>query len=180
MLCKLVLMCFFVSPATAQDEPKSKPDAKRVSVLGLVTAEPLPPGYKATSKEIRDGETVRGHLVMVEKEGVSAKSVISIDERSITTRPQMVAATKGYINGTAQAFARAGLTLVKKSIPDLAQVDFKKPVVVDLIYQKQDGGEVFVQLQILFGKAGYNVQVVGESRKEFEAVTAWATSVREP
>ena len=109
-----------------------------------------------------------------------SKAVINIDERPITTRPAMVAAAKGYVNGTAQAFAGAGLKLVRNTIPDLAKADLKKRFVVDLVYEKPDGGEVLVQLQIFFGKAGYNVHVVGDNKKDFDAMAAWGRSVAEP
>jgi hypothetical protein len=180
MSLTLALMCCLVFTASPAAQPKSKAKPKRVPLAGLVVADPLPPGYKVTKNEVRDGEKLRGHLLAVEKEGVVSKAVINIDERPITTRPAMVAAAKGYVNGTAQAFAGAGLKLVRNTIPDLAKADLKKRFVADLVYEKPDGGEVFVQLQIFFGKAGYNVQVVGDNKKDFDAMAAWGRSVAEP
>jgi hypothetical protein len=177
MALGLALLVSLSITAAPGDEPQAKPE--RVSLEGLATADGLPNGYKVVSKEVRNGDKLLGHRLFITKDGTVSKVIIGIEERPITTRPERVAATKGYVNATAQVLVKAGLKLVKRSIPDLEKANLDKRFVANLVFEKPDGGEVLVQLQIFFGKAAYHVQVVGDNRKDFDALVRWARTVRE-
>lgn len=169
----LTLISCLVAAAPPPDTSGSKPNPET-----LVKFDPLPPGYAAELKEVRDGDKLLGHRLFVTKEGAVSKVVIGIEDREIASRAARVAATKGYVNGTAQAMGSAGAKLLRKSIPDLDQADFKERFVVDLVYEKPGGGELLIQLQIFFGKAGYHIQIVGDNPDDFDALVKWARSVK--
>jgi hypothetical protein len=155
-------------------------ESRRVTLEGLVTADPLPEGYAVVRETLKDeaGKSV-GDLLVVSKAGMVSKVIVTVDRASnAETQPSKVAATRSYVNGTAQSFVGAGMKIVKKNIPDIAKANLDERVVIDLALEKPGGGEVQVQLQVFFEKAVYALQVIGEDKVEFEELVEWASSVK--
>ncbi|HVX09605.1 MAG TPA: hypothetical protein VHC22_00250 [Pirellulales bacterium] len=151
--------------------------ARRVTIENLVTAEPAPTGYDFGLNELKDGDELLGHQLVISKEGVVSKVVVSIEERKLPDKAHKLTALKGYVNGTAQSLAGAGLKLVKKDLPDMEKVDINKRTKFGLAYQTADGDDLFVQLQILFTDVGYNIMVVGDNEDDFEKLSKWAETI---
>jgi hypothetical protein len=181
----LNIMHWLASPkpgAEVAAEPKPKPEAepKRVTLEGLVTADPLPEGYAVVRQGVQDkaGKST-GDLLIVSKEGSVSKVIITVDRASkVATRPGKVAATKGYVNGTAQSLVTGGMKIVKKNIPDIAKANLDDRLAVDLTLEKPGGTQVMVQIQVFFENVGYAVQVIGEDKGEFAKLVEWAKSVK--
>jgi hypothetical protein len=85
---------------------------------------------------------------------------------------------KGYINGTAKGFAAAGLELVKKDIPDIKKVNVDKRTKCSLTYKTAEGGDIFIQMQILFTDVGYNIMVVADNEGDYKALSKWAETMQ--
>jgi hypothetical protein len=166
----------WLAPTNPKDEPK------RITIENLITADPLPEGYVAARLDLKDkAGKPSGDIVVISKEGVVSKAAITIDRKAkVDIKAGRVAATKGYINGTAQSLVVGGkMKIVKKTIPDITKANLDERFVVDLTLKKPDGGEFLTQLQIFFAKAGYAVQVLGDDKEEFEKLAKWANSVKE-
>jgi hypothetical protein len=157
---------------------------RRLTIENLVTAEPAPVGYDYGLNELKDGDKLLGHQLVFSKEGTASKVLVSVEERNLPDKDHKLTAIKGYVNGTAQSLAGAGLKLVKKELPDVEKVDVDKRTIFGLTYQTADGGDLFVQLQILFTDVGYNIMVVGDNEDDFKTLAKWAETIeplkREP
>jgi hypothetical protein len=162
-LSAIVAIFLFVGGAEGQT-------AKPVTIENLVTAQPVPEGYAASLNELKDGETLLGHRLVFTKEGAVSKVMVSVEERKLPDKGHKVTALKGYINGTAKSLAAAGLKLVKKDIPDIEKVDVNKRTKCSLTYKTGEGGDIFVQLQILFTDVGYNIMVIADNEDDYTAL----------
>jgi hypothetical protein len=167
----IVALLLFVSRAEGQ---KAKP----VTIENLVTAQPVPEGYAVGLNELKDGEKLLGHQLAFAKEGAVSKVMVSVEERKLPDKAHKVTALKGYINGTAKSFAAAGLKLVKKDIPDIEKVNVNKRTKCSLTYKTAEGGDIFIQMQILFTDVGYNIMVVADNEGDYKALTKWAETIQ--
>jgi hypothetical protein len=170
-LFAIVAIFPFVGRAEAQ---KAKP----VTIENLVTAQPVPEGYSPSLNELKDGETLLGHRLVFSKEGAVSKVMVSVEKRKLPDKDHKVTALKGYINGTAKSLAAAGLKLVKKDIPDIEKVNVNKRTRCSLTYKTAEGGDIFVQMQILFTDVGYNIMVVADNEDDYKALTKWAETIQ--
>jgi hypothetical protein len=166
----IVALFLFVGRAEAQ---KAKP----VTIENLVTAQPVPEGYSVSLNELKNGETLLGHQLVFSKEGAVSKVMVTVEERKLPDKAYKITALKGYINGTAKSFAGAGLKLVKKDLPDMEKVDVNKRTRCSLTYKTAEGGDIFIQMQILFTDVGYNVMVVADNDGDYQALTKWAETI---
>ena len=161
----------FVGRAEAQ---KAKP----VTIENLVTAQPMPEGYAVSRNELKDGEKLLGYQLVFTKEGVVSKVTVTIEERKLSDKGHKIAALKGYINGTAKSFAAAGLKLVKKDIPDIEKLNVNNRTKCSLAYKTAEGGDIWIQMQILFTDIGYNIMVVADIEGDYKALTKWAETIQ--
>lgn len=154
-------------------------ESARVQLEGLVTADPLPSGYELRRLDdvVQDGQTLASKLLLV-KEGSASKVSITIEALRRDTRASRVAAFKAYINGTADVLGSAGFKAIEKAIPDPAKADFDRRQVANFQYVTPDGATLYVQIQVLFRDAGYNIIVMGSSREDLAVLAAWADSVQ--
>ncbi|HXT57889.1 MAG TPA: hypothetical protein VN699_04610, partial [Pirellulales bacterium] len=118
------------------------PKPERVTIEELVTAEPVPEGYDLTASELKNGDELLGHQILVTKEGAVSKASVTIETRDLLDKPHKIAALKGYVNGTTKTLANAGLKLVKKHIPDIEKVNVDNRTRCNFIYQRPDGSEI--------------------------------------
>ena len=153
------------------------PDQERVTIAGLVTAEPVPEGYDVTSNDIKNGDEVLGHQLLITKDGAVSKVSVTVETRDLTDRPHKIAALKGYINGTNKTLSDAGLKLVKKHIPDMEKVNVDKRTRCNFIYQRPDGSEIYVHIQVCFTNHGHNVLVIADNQDDFKSLGKWAESI---
>jgi hypothetical protein len=151
--------------------------AKPVTIENLVTAQPVPEGYAVTRAELKNGETLLGHQLLITKEGVVSKVMVTVEERKLPDKAHKITALKGYINGTAKSFAEAGLQLIKKGIPDIEKVDVNQRTQCTLTYKTAEGSNIFIQMQILFTDIGYNIVVIADNEDDFKALTKWAETI---
>jgi hypothetical protein len=175
----LNILHWLASPKPEPSKPEAEP--RQVTLEGLITADPLPEGYAVVRQEIKDkAGKPAGDLLIVSKEGIVSKVIVTVDRLAkVGTKPGKVAATKGYVNGTAQSLVVGQkMKIVKKNIPDIAKANLDERFVVDLTLEKPGGGELMVQIQIFFEKAGYALQVIGDNKGEFETLVKWANSVK--
>lgn len=170
----ILIACLMAAPP-----PQGSAPAPGSELKTFLTMPPLPKGYEAEVKEVKKGDKIVAHQILVTKKDTVSKVIITVERREITSRAAKVASTKGYVNGTAKAMGGTGAKLIKKSIPDIDKADFKERFVVDLTYEAPDGGELQLQLQIFFGNAGYNILVVGSTPEDFAALVKWAKSIKE-
>lgn len=162
---------------SAKKSSKKAKEEKRVDIEGLVTAAPLPKDYEIKRQDIENAGKVLGYKLLLTNDDTVSKAIVSIENRKVSSREEKVAATKGYINGPARTFAEAGLKLVDKKIPDLDKADFDEPVVVDLVYEKEDGDQLLVQIRAFFTDVGHSVLVVADSKDNYNLLARWAKSV---
>jgi hypothetical protein len=171
----IVGIMLLVSRAEAQ---KTKPaTTEPVTIEKLVTAQPVPEGYTTSRNELKDGEKLLGRRLVFSKEGAVSKVMVSVENRKLPDKDHKVTALKGYINGTAKSLAAAGLELVKKDIPDIAKVNVDKRTKCSLAYKNAEGGDFFVQMQILFTDVGYNIMVVADNEEDYKALAKWAETI---
>jgi hypothetical protein len=137
----------------------------------------VPEGYAASLNELKDGETLLGRRLVITKEGAVSKVMVSVEERKLPDKDHKVTALKGYINGTAKSLAQAGLKLVKKDIPDIGKVNVNKRTKCSLTYKTAEGGDIFVQMQILFTEVGYSIMVIADNEDDYKALTKWAETI---
>ena len=153
--------------------------AKRITIEGLITAAPLPDGYEFGRRDVKQGDKLLGHKLTLTKEGAVSKVIVSVDRRKIATRADMVRAADTYIYGIVQSFRAAGLKPVAREIPEIDEHDFKKRLIVKLVYNDPaDGSRLLVQIQIFFADHGHTVLVVSDDEEEHAMLTKWAGSVR--
>lgn len=160
-----------------EEKQDDGPKRGRVTIENLVSAQPVPDGYDMTANELKDGDTLLGHQLVFTKEGAVSKVMVTIEQRKLPDNDHKMTALKGYVNGTAKSFADAGLKLVKKELPDMEKVNVNKRTKCSLVYQTAEGGEIFVQMQILFTNVGYNIVVIGDNAKDYQALAKWAQSI---
>jgi len=153
------------------------PKPERVTIEELVTAEPVPEGYDLTASELKNGDELLGHQILVTKEGAVSKASVTIETRDLLDKPHKIAALKGYVNGTTKTLANAGLKLVKKHIPDIEKVNVDNRTRCNFIYQRPDGSEIYVHIQVFFTNHGHNVLVITDNKDDFKALGKWADSI---
>lgn len=161
----------------SKSKSKKAKEEKRIDIEGLVTAAPLPKDYEIKRQDIENEGKVLGYKLLLTNDDALSKAIVSIENRKVSLRGEKVAATKAYINGPARTFAEAGLKLVDKKVPDLDKADFDEPIVVDLVYEKEDGDRLLVQIRTFFTDVGHNVLVVADSQDNYDLLTKWAKSV---
>ena len=149
-----------------------------VTIENLVTAQPVPEGYAVSLNELKNGETLLGHQLVFSKEGAVSKVMVSVEERKLPDKAHKITALKGYINGSAKSFAAAGLKLAKKDIPDMEKVNVDNRTKCSLTYKTAEGGDIFIQMQILFTEVGYNIMVVADNEGDYKALTKWAETIQ--
>jgi hypothetical protein len=167
----IVAIFLFVGRAEGQQE-------KPVTIENLVTAQPVPEGYAVSLNELKNGETLLGHRLVFTKEGAVSKVMVSVEERKLPDKDYKITALKGYINGAAKSFAAAGLKLVKKDIPDIEKVNVDRRTKCSLTYKTAEGGDIVVQMQILFTDVGYNIMVIADNEGDYKALTKWAETIQ--
>jgi hypothetical protein len=155
-------------PVTAQAEAE------------VLLSMPEPPdGYMVLKQPmVSDGKHL-GQTVMVVKEDSPARVVISVEtsfDRS--TKPARVAATKGYVNGTAGTLKKMGMERVDTQLPDLEQADFTTPLQIDMTFAQADGTKLYIRQLIFFTKHGYNIQIGAANPQDVESLANWAERIK--
>jgi len=183
---RAVLICLAAlfeagQPAKAQPNSGSRERSatQRINIDNLITSAPLPENYEIARRDIKEGDKLLGHKLTLTKEGAVSKVIVSVDRRRIATRAEMVRAADTYIYGIVQSFRAAGLKPVAREIPEIDEHDFKKRLIVKLVYNDPaDGSRLLVQIQIFFADRGHTVLVVSDNEEEHAMLTGWAGSVR--
>lgn len=170
------VFCALAIAFYAQAAPPKKAD--RVTVEGLITADPLPKGYAATKTELKEEEKLEAYLLMFTKEGAVSKVAVTIETRTLTNRAEKIAALKGYVNGTTQTLTNAGMKLVKKKIPNIDKVNVEKRTTCEFVYETAEGAPIDVQIQVFFTDKGHDVLVIADNKDDYKALTKWAKSIR--
>jgi hypothetical protein len=153
------------------------PGQERVTIEDLVTAQPVPEGYEVAAKELKNGDMLLGNQLLVSKEGAVSKVSVTIESRDLAEKGQRVAALKGYVNGTNKMLVNAGLMLVKKQIPDFEKLNVDNRTKCSFVYQRPDGSEIYVQMQIFFSNRGHNVLVIADSKDDYNSLAEWAETI---
>ena len=153
----------------------------RVNISGLVTSNPIPQGYEVLKADngIVNGKAISQTLVLTKK-SARATAIISLDMTNRETRDERITGAKGYLTGTTESLVKAGFKLLDPLQFDFETADFDKPQVLELVYAKQDGEKLFVQVRIFFTKIGYAIWVFADDRDEFTALSEWASSIEVP
>ena len=168
----VLLLIVFASVVCAQPVPKPTDD--------VVLTMPEPPdGYIVSKNRIVDNKTPIGIQVVIVKEGSPSKIVVTVEtSRDISAHAARVAATKGYVNGTAEGLQAAGLKLKDSKLPDLQKTDFSSPLLAERTFTRPDDSEIYLRQIIFFTDKGYNVQVVAMDKAELESLTTWAKHIK--
>jgi hypothetical protein len=147
----------------------------------LVLLPDPPVGFKIWTQRIETADRVLGVVVAMGRDAPGSSVTISIEtafDRS--NRPARVAATKGYINGTFQQLRKGGFALQKKSLPDLDQITFDRPMECEFEYSSDNSGRLYVYQKIAFTDKGFNMQVMAKDPKDFAALKKWLDQVQIP
>lgn len=67
--------------------------------------------------------------------------------------------------------------MVKKELPDIEKVSFDKRTECSFVFQNADGGDIYVQTQILFTDVGYNIVVIGDNEDDYKTLSKWSESI---
>jgi hypothetical protein len=154
-------------------------ESKKIDIQGLFTSSDIPTGYTSSKQEIKQGDKILGHKVLITKQGSASKVVLNREARKISTKGQKVAAFKGYINGTAKSLQQAGLKLSKHSIPDISKAGLSKLQIVELTFTAADGTSIFVQIQVLFIKdTGSHALILTTDKQDYISLSKWASTVQ--
>jgi hypothetical protein len=166
--------------ATPGAAPAAPAQARQITIEGLVTADPLPPGYTVTRSDIVENGELRGRLLSIANPESQSNVKVGIDVRDFTARGARVAAAKDYVNTGVAAIRDKGWNLTEQRIPDLDNNDFQQRVIVELFCEDPDNGEkLTAQLQIFFAKSGYSVVIIADNRKDYDMLCRWALSLKE-
>ena len=158
----------------------SQPQTRRIKIEGLFTADPLPSGYQVVreAKKDENGKNI-GDVLVIARDKQLSKVVLTIDRVSkVDTRPGRLAATKGYVNGSAQALTASGMKIVKKDLPDLNKANLDERQFFNLTLRGSGKDELSLQLQVFFASAGYVAQIIADKPDDFETLTTWARSLK--
>lgn len=171
-LCAAVAFCLLtVSVAVAADEEKA-------SLNDFLESATLPADYEAAAQELKNKEQVIGHLVVISKPDQVSKVVAQIDLSDRSKEASRRAAAKAYVNGLASTLSQQGYKVVSKKFPHFEKEKFDEPVQVDLGFKNDEGSELLIHQEIFFTDKGFVVQVVADNKKDLEALTKWAKSIK--
>lgn len=152
--------------------------AERITLAGLVTADPVPAEYEVRQQDIKDGQRVALNLLVVMKEGSTTAAVVQIDRRTIAEKPARLAALKAYVNSNADSWAQRGYGVKVKSLPDLETIDFSKPVDIELEATKEGEATRTLHIRIIFDKFAYMIMCISNEPAQGKTMLAWARSVQ--
>jgi hypothetical protein len=154
--------------------------AGRITIEGLVTADPLPAGYTVTRNEMIDnGESLGYHLLFAKR---GSKSMISatILTEDFTARADRIAAAKTYVNTAISHYGDKGFKLVEQRVPEIDNANLQQKLIVELIFDDPNERSKFLlQMQIFFGKSSYNVAIAAYDKDDYEMLARWALSMQE-
>jgi hypothetical protein len=153
------------------------PKQERVTIENLVTAQPVPEGYDVTPNELKEGDELLGRQLLITKEGAVSKVSVTAETRDLPEKDYKLAALKGYVNGTTKTLSEAGLKLVKKQIPDVEKLNVNKRTKCSFVYERPDGSEIYVQMQIFFTNHGHSVLVIADNKDDYKSLTKWADTI---
>ena len=150
----------------------------RVTVEGLVSAAPVPAGFDVTRKDVKNGEQLVGHYLILAKEGSPTRGVVQIERREIAERRARVATLKAYANAAAATWQKQGYSLKARGVPNFETVDFAKPVSIELDATKEGESPVAIHMEVFFDQFAYQVMCVSTDAAEAKPVIEWCKSVR--
>jgi hypothetical protein len=153
-------------------------EGQRVELEGLLTAEPVPAGYQVSRQDVKNGDEVALHQVLIAKPEATSRVAVTVEPRKMPTRLHKSAALKAYINATASSLVKAGLTLSGKNIPDIEKADLSTRQVAELTFTRPDKADVYVQIQVFFTDIGYNAVILSTDKADYDALCKWATSIQ--
>ncbi len=167
-------------PAESGAAPAAPARAGRITIEGLVTADPLPPGYTVTRSEVLDNGASLGHHLLFAKR--DSKSMISatILTEDFTARAERIAAAKTYVDTAISHYRDKGFKLVEKRIPDIDNENLQQKLMVEFVFDDPNERNKFLlQMQIFFGKWSYNVAIAAYDKDDYQMLAQWALSLQE-
>ena len=171
------VLCAVAFVTVAQAHPPTDKKIQLASTETLLSMPEPPLGYAATKHPLVAQEQLLGFQVQVMMEDSVSKVLIKVETRDLSDRGFRVAACKGYVNGFASGLKEAGFKLVSHNLPDIEKVDFKTPVVVDLVFANDEGTKILVNKRMFFTNKGYDVTVVAADEEDLKLLTAWAAQI---
>jgi hypothetical protein len=172
-LLGLAVTLFLVSmpSATGQDPPTFPlPD--------LLQAAPLPKGYLTNTHDLKFGDYVIGHIIVVGKPNEFSKVTVQIEMRDLSDIKNRRKTANSYINGLTTTLANAGFKVVEAVSPDLEKESFDKPISASGAYANSDGKKLWTYQEISFTDKGFLVQIVADDPETLKSLTEWAKSVK--
>ena len=165
----------------AENSPASQggpPDASAFALHDLLVSANLPQGYQATAQDIKQGNTVMGHMILVSKPNQASNAIVMIEMRDFSPVPARRAAAKAYVNGSASSLRERGFKVIEKNIPDMVQESFDKPVTVEVVFADASGKKMWMHHEIFFTDKGFDVAVLADNPGMLQTLTTWAKTVR--
>ena len=151
---------------------------------GLISANPLPTGYKLTRHNVSQAG-VGAVMLNVDKQKASPKDVdspkamILIGQTEISDNESRVKWVRGYLGGVTKHTEKEGFKLISNDGPDLAKADLTKPYVAMLTYVDPSGKNRYLKTRVFFARVAYHVGVTSASKDAMNALWTWAESVKE-
>lgn len=170
-------MCLWVIGAGQFASAAEQNVAERITIDGLVPAAPLPEGFSVRKQDIKNGEVIGGHLLIVTKEGVRTAGIVQIEKRDFTKRAARVAAFKGYFNSTIESWRQRGFTVTGKAVPDMDNLDFSKPVIVVMNAAKEGESSVAIYMKVFFTQYAYAVMCTSGDPASGKTMITWCGTV---
>ena len=171
-------VCWTVLCLVAAGAGPAPAESHRVTLEGLVSAAPVPAGFEVARQDVKNGDEVAGHYLVLTKEGSPTRGLVQIERREIAERPARVATLKAYVNAAAATWQKQGYALRVKSVPKFETIDFAKPVPVELDATKAGESPVLIHMEVFFDKFAYQVMCVSTEPAEAKTMIEWCGSVR--
>lgn len=172
------LVCLWVMGVGQVASAEESSDAERITIDGLVSAAPVPEGFSVRKQDLKNGEEVVGHLLIVLKEGVRTAGIVQIERRTVATRAARVATLKAYVNAAADTWKQRGYAVKVKALPDFEKVDMTKPVIVELDATKEGQAAAVVFMKVFFDQFAFAVTCSSTDPAYEKAMIAWCHTVR--
>jgi hypothetical protein len=155
-----------------------KAASERVTIDGLISADPFPAGFSVTQRDVKQGDRVVANNLLFTKTDSPTRAMILIERREIADRAARAAKIKAYLTAAAAPWLKQGWVVQVRSLPNLDTVDFSQPIVIDLDATKDGHKPIAIDLQIIFEKFAYEMESLSSDAAELKTMIAWCASVR--
>ncbi|MCA9266843.1 MAG: hypothetical protein KDA41_00155 [Planctomycetales bacterium] len=140
---------------------------------------PEPPlGYTVSKDPLLSDDRVVGYQVKLTKKDSASKVIVEISLADLSERRARVAVCKGCVGSLAAGLQSAGFRMTTDKMPDMDNVDFDKPVVVELTFDDDNGKKIRVHKRLFFTSKGYDVSVLATDEADFRPLVEWAARIR--